>query len=76
MISSLSIIYIRGGSIAAATSKMEHFVIIVKGFKSLAIITKHSNLDVAAALDWPLYIIKEFLDVICSTNVAYFSIFL
>ena len=44
----------RGGSRAAATSKMEHFVIIVNGFQPLTIITKRSILDVAAVLDPPL----------------------
>ena len=44
----------RGGSRADATSKIECFVIIVNGFPSLTIITKHSILDVAAALDPPL----------------------
>ena len=44
----------RGGSRAAATSKMECFVIIVNGWKPLTIITKHSILNVAAALDPPL----------------------
>ena len=44
----------RGGSRAAATSKMERFVIIVNGLKPLTIITKRSILDVAAALDPPL----------------------
>ena len=44
----------RGGSRAAATSKMECFVIIVNGWKSLTIIAKHSILDVAAVLDPPL----------------------
>ena len=44
----------RDGSRAAATSKMECFVIIVNGFQPLTIITKHSILDVAAALDPPL----------------------
>ena len=44
----------RGGSRAAATSKMECFVIIVNGWKPLTIIIKHSILDVAAALDPPL----------------------
>ena len=44
----------RGGSRAAATSKMERFVIIVSGWKPLTIITKRSILDVAAALDPPL----------------------
>ena len=44
----------RGGSRAAATSKLECFVIIVKGWKPLIIITKRSILDVAAALDLSL----------------------
>ena len=42
------------GSRAAATSKMECFVIIVNRYQPLNIITKHSILDVAAALDPPL----------------------
>ena len=42
----------RGASRAAATSKMERFAIIV--------ITKHSILDVAAALDPPLDIADKF----------------
>ena len=42
---------IRGGSSAAATSKIEHFVIIVNGWKPLTIIKKSSTLDVAAVLD-------------------------
>ena len=41
---------------AAATSKMERFVIIVNGWKLLTIITKRSILDVAAALD-PLLVL-------------------
>ena len=44
----------RGGSRTAATSKMEHFVMIVNGWKPLTIITKYSILDVAAVLDLPL----------------------
>ena len=38
----------RGGSRAAATSKMEHFVIIVNGWKLLRalIAIKSSNLDI------------------------------
>ena len=44
----LACFVLRGGSRAAATSKMEHFAIIVNGF------TKRSILDVAAALDPPL----------------------
>ena len=42
---------IRGGSRTAATSKMELFVIIVNGCKSLIIITMSCILDVAAILD-------------------------
>ena len=49
---------IRGGFRAAATSKLERFVIIVNGWKPLTIITKHSILDVAAALDPPLNIVN------------------
>ena len=44
----------RGGSRAAATSKMECFVIIVNGFQPSTIIPKRSILDVAAVLDPPL----------------------
>ena len=44
----------------AATSKMEYFVIIVNGWKPLTIITKSSILDVAAVLDPPLHISKNF----------------
>ena len=45
----------RGGSRTAATSKRERFVIIVNGFQPFTIITKHSVLDVVAALDPPLW---------------------
>ena len=44
----------RGGSRAAAASKMERFVIMVNGFQLLTFITKPSNLDVAVTLDPPL----------------------
>ena len=44
----------RDGSRTAVTSKMVSFVIIVNSQKPLTIITKRSNLDVAAALDLPL----------------------
>ena len=44
----------RGGSRTAATSKMELFLILVKGFQPLTIITKKSILDVAAVIDPPL----------------------
>ena len=47
---------LRGRSRAAATSKMERFVIIVK---PLTIITKRFILDVAAALDPPLRMLSE-----------------
>ena len=47
----------RGRSRAVATSKMEHFVIIViNGWKPLTFITKSSTLDVSAVLDPPLMI--------------------
>ena len=49
----------KGGSRTAATSKMECFVIIANGWNPLTIITKHSILDVAAALDPPLIILKD-----------------
>ena len=45
---------IRGGSRAAATSKMKCFVIIVNGFQ---LELHHSILDVAAVLDPALLII-------------------
>ena len=39
---------------------MEHFVVIVNGWKPLTIITKSSILDVAAVLDPPLDTIRNF----------------
>ena len=42
---------IKCGSMIAATSKMEHFVIIVNGFEPLTIITKSPILDVAGVPD-------------------------
>ena len=47
---------IRGGSRTAATSKMEHFVIIVNGWKPFTVIRKCSILDGAAVLDPPMQI--------------------
>ena len=44
-----------GGSRTAATSKLEHFVIIVNGWKPLTIISNSSILVVAAVLDPPLW---------------------
>ena len=38
----------------AATSKMEHFVIIVYGWKPMTVVKKSSTLDIAAVLDPPL----------------------
>ena len=58
------------GSRTAATSKMEHFVIIVNGWKPLTIITKRSILNVAAVLDPPLKTIKILVKSIF-TNLAY-----
>ena len=55
----LSKIDTRGRSRAAASSKMECFVIIVNGFQPLTIITKRSILDVAAVLDLPLNTITK-----------------
>ena len=56
----------RGGSRAAATSKMEHFVIIVNGWKPLTIITNRFISDVAAALDpprlWMLFLLTTLMD--------------
>ena len=44
---------------AAATPKMERFVITVSSFQPLTIITKRSILDVVAALDPPLHIVSK-----------------
>ena len=54
-----NITVLRGRSRAAATSKMERFVIIVNDFQPLTIITKHSILDVAAVLDPPLVLSRS-----------------
>ena len=56
VVPAILLLVIRGGSRTAATSKMEHFVIIVNGWKPLTIITKSSILDVAVVLDPPLVI--------------------
>ena len=50
---------IRGGFSTVATSKMERFVIRVKTWKLLTIITKRSILDVAAVLDPPLKVLLQ-----------------
>ena len=44
-----------------ANGKMERFTIIVNGWKTLIIITKHSILDVAAVLSPPLSSINFWL---------------
>ena len=62
---------IRGGSRATATSKMERFVIIVNGWKPLTIITKRSILDVAAALDPPLKIKINWLNLLKKVSLRY-----
>ena len=54
MIVNHMVLIARDGSRTAATSKMVRFVIKVNSWKPLTIITKCSNLDVAAALDLPL----------------------
>ena len=50
IVSTVKVIF-RGGSKTVATSKIEHFVIIVNGFRPLTIITKSSLLDVAEVLE-------------------------
>ena len=55
-----NLVIVRGESRAAATSKMECFVIIVNGWKPLTIITKYSILDVAAVLDPPLIAVNTY----------------
>ena len=63
---------IRGGSRAAATLKIEHFVIIVSGFQPLTIITKPSILDVVVALDphLKMIILSELFDLL-TLSVVY-----
>ena len=58
----------RGGSRAAARSKMERFVIIVIDFQLLTIITKRSIFDVTAVLDLPLKKVKLVSTVACSQS--------
>ena len=62
----------RGGSRAAATSKMERFVIIVNSFQPLTIITKRSILDAAAALDPPLESPYLLLPINFTVNISSF----
>ena len=60
---------IRSRSGAAATSKMERFVIIVNGFQWLTIITNCSILDVAAALDPPVLIARNMYLLLIARNI-------
>ena len=62
---------LRGASRAAATSKMERFVIIVNGFQPLTIITKRSILDVAAALYPPLLSVNCKLSAFINNTIMY-----
>ena len=68
----------RGGSRTAAASNMEHFVIIVNGWKPLTIITKSSILDVAAVLDSSLncacnVISDAYLELCQTSKVEHFA---
>ena len=55
---------------AAATSKMECFVIIVNGFQPLTFITKRSIMDFAAALDPPLLFFHMKKEVYAATHIV------
>ena len=68
---SFAVIY-RHGSRAAAASKMEHFVITVKGWEPLTISTKRSILDVAAVLDPSLHksLVYPHFHIFCMMNVV------
>ena len=54
---------------------MEHFVIIVSGWKPLTNITKSSILDVAAALDPPLtnWVYDYYIDTFKTISALLFS---
>ena len=54
MIIKMILFWLRSGSRAAVTFKMERFVIVVNGLQPLTIVTKRFILDVATALDPPL----------------------
>ena len=64
----------RGGSRAAATSKMECFVIIVNSFQSLTVITKALHLGCCSSLDPHLMHTKLFVEVSASVAKPVFSI--
>ena len=59
----------RGGYRAAATSKMQRFVVIINGFQPLTVITKCSILDAAVVLDPPLHISAN-----CFTKMNWFPV--
>ena len=61
----------RGGSRTAATSTMEHFVIIVNDWKTLTIIIKSFILDVSAVLDPPLIIHTLWSNVMFSRHKSF-----
>ena len=66
---------IRDRSRAAATSKMEDFLIIVKNRKPLTIIKKFTILDVAAALDLPLVTFLSMVAfVITALHIVHFTV--
>ena len=64
----------RARSRTAATSKIEHFVIIVNGWKRLTIITKHFILDVATVLVPRLITVGIFCNINITDNVRKESI--
>ena len=65
--------FVRGGSRAAVTSKVERFLIIVNGWKPITIITKCSILGVATALDPPLFVIYLVLIVdLCKSELLFY----
>ena len=67
----------RGGSWTAATSKIEHFVIIVNGWKPLTINTKSSILNVAAVLDRLRWAPKEIKEInFWNIVISFFETFL
>ena len=61
----------RSGSRTAATSKMEHFEIIIKGWKPLTVFSKSSILDAVAVLDAPLDTVPKY---ICMKNICDFDV--
>ena len=62
------VVVLRDGSRAAATFKMERFVIIVNGFQPLTVITKRSILDDVASVDLPLIFSKTEKNIHVTAN--------